>query len=191
MQSMRIPVVILAVALAIVFRAENGHTQPNLTDPNGFAWQVIDLTNRERSARGLMPLRCNSRLMQAALWMAQDMADHDYFGHTDSLNRDSRARVLAFNYEYSYVAENIGAGYSTPEAVFDGWMNSPSHRASILSAQVTEIGVGYGMKTTSTYTHYWTMTVADPMRTQALTVSAGTHRVFLPAIFNGVARCAP
>ena len=35
-------------------------------------------------------------------------------------------------------------GYSSPEAVMTAWMNSAGHRANILSANFTTLGVGYG-----------------------------------------------
>ena len=34
-------------------------------------------------------------------------------------------------------------GYDSPTAVVSAWMNSPSHRANILSASFTQAGVGY------------------------------------------------
>ena len=40
------------------------------------------------------------------------------------------------------MAENIAAGYPTAEDVVSGWMNSPGHRANILSPKYTEVGVG-------------------------------------------------
>ena len=51
-------------------------------------------------------------------------------------------------------AENIAAGYATPKAVVEGWMNSPGHRANILTSGLKKLGVGY---TTSNdrYGHYW------------------------------------
>ena len=39
--------------------------------------------------------------------------------------------------------ENIAKGYATPQAVVNGWMNSSGHRANILNASYTHIGVGY------------------------------------------------
>jgi uncharacterized protein YkwD len=34
-------------------------------------------------------------------------------------------------------------GYATPQAVVDAWMNSAGHRANILNAAYTQLGVGY------------------------------------------------
>jgi hypothetical protein len=46
-------------------------------------------------------------------------------------------------YSWISVAENIAAGYGTPEAVMEGWMNSSGHKKNILSANNRELGVGY------------------------------------------------
>ena len=41
-------------------------------------------------------------------------------------------------------AENLAAGYTTPEAVMASWMTSPyGHRDAILSTSYWELGVGY------------------------------------------------
>ena len=42
------------------------------------------------------------------------------------------------------------------QAVVDGWMNSSGHCANIMNGSLHVIGVGYGKRTGSTYTHYWT-----------------------------------
>ena len=60
----------------------------------------------------------------------------------------------------SLVGENIAAGYSSPEAVVEGWMNSPGHRANILEAEFTHIGVGYEYLPGTTYKYYWSQEFA-------------------------------
>ena len=50
----------------------------------------------------------------------------------------------SFGITYNYAGENIAMGYSSPEAVMTAWMNSAGHRANILSANFTTLGVGYG-----------------------------------------------
>ena len=44
---------------------------------------------------------------------------------------------------YRGAGENIAWGQKTPEQVMQGWMNSAGHRANILNARYTTIGVGY------------------------------------------------
>lgn len=58
------------------------------------------------------------------------------------------------------MGENIAAGYSTPEAVVEGWKNSSGHRANLLNPNFTELGVGYYYLANDTgsvnYNRYWT-----------------------------------
>lgn len=51
--------------------------------------------------------------------------------------------IRDFGISYKAYGENIAQGYRTPQAVVTGWMNSSGHRANILNASFTQIGVGY------------------------------------------------
>jgi hypothetical protein len=56
---------------------------------------------------------------------------------------------------WTAIAENIAAGYPTPEAVVQGWMSSPGHRANLLSPRYTEIGIGL-VKSSDRFGTFWT-----------------------------------
>ena len=56
-----------------------------------------------------------------------------------------------FGLSYRTAGENIAYGQRTPQQVVDGWMNSSGHRANILNASYTQIGVGYVAQG-----NYWT-----------------------------------
>ncbi len=58
-------------------------------------------------------------------------------------------------YNWRAAGENIAAGYTTVRATVDGWLKSPGHCKNIMSANFTEVGVGYGYNANSTYKHYW------------------------------------
>ena len=83
------------------------------------------------------------------------MADNRYFSHTSLDGSTLGNRVDRQGYSWRTVAENIAVGYPTPEAVLDGWMNSPGHRANILNCALVEIGVGYDRV-------YWTQNFGIP-----------------------------
>jgi hypothetical protein len=73
-------------------------------------------------------------------------------------------------YTSSGTGENIAAGFNTPSSVMDAWMNSSGHRANILGAGYTVMGVGLAIAPGGSY--YWTVdfgSVAD-----AGTVPVGT-----------------
>lgn len=126
-----------------------------------FEQQVVELVNQERSARGLPPLKRIEALDQAARYHASDLAVDGYFNH-DSYDLvggqlvkvcDWFTRVGGFYPGWSWMGENIAAGYSTPADVMKGWMDSDGHRSNILSATAREIGVGYYRG--GYYGHYW------------------------------------
>jgi uncharacterized protein YkwD len=118
--------------------------------------QVVELTNRERQAKGLRPLKPQTTLREAAQWLADDMAKKSYLSHTDSLGRDFSTRLRDFRYENATVAaENIGLGAPDPAKAVANWMKSPGHSANILNPELTEIGVGYAYNGTDRNRHYW------------------------------------
>jgi uncharacterized protein YkwD len=105
--------------------------------------RIFDLINVERQRRGLRPLVFNAQLDQMARIQATNMAYFQKMAHVipqaqlPALN--DRARSV--EYPYAEVAENIALGYPSPEAVVQGWMNSPGHRANILNPGVVETGI--------------------------------------------------
>lgn len=125
-----------------------------------FIKQVATLTNNFRQANGLRPLKLNPKLNNAAQRHSQNMALQDFFSHTGADGSSMSDRITAAGYRWSAVAENIAAGYQTPAAVVQGWINSPGHRANLLSRNVKELGVGYYFLANDTGTqnwnHYWT-----------------------------------
>ena len=124
--------------------------------------QVVDLVNTERANRGLPPYKRVTALDEAARYHSADLGQDNYFQH-DSYDRvggnlvkvcSTWTRIGAY---YSGASgENIAGGYSTPQSVMDGWMNSTGHRNNILSTGSWEIGVGYASVNGSNYYHYWT-----------------------------------
>jgi len=62
--------------------------------------------------------------------------------HTGSDKSSFSQRIKREKYAGSPRAENIAAGYRTPQAVHNGWMTSDGHRGNILLPDVTEMGLG-------------------------------------------------
>jgi uncharacterized protein YkwD len=87
-----------------------------------FESDVVDLVNVEREAQGLHPLTSDERLATASRDHSEDMGLQGYFSHDSLDGRHFFERILDAGYAYSYCGENIAAGYSTPEAVVQGWM---------------------------------------------------------------------
>ncbi|TET98434.1 MAG: CAP domain-containing protein [Anaerolineales bacterium] len=123
---------------------------------------LIQLINQERQSRDIGTLSQQSQLTAAARVHSEDMACNDFVDHrgSDGLWPWDRARDQG--YTYSAIAENIFAGSSSAQSIFNGWMNSPGHRDNMLNPTYTEIGVGYQYWTDSTYKAYTTAVFAKP-----------------------------
>ena len=125
-----------------------GSTSSSEIDIEEFRQEVIRLTNKERKKEGLAPLETNSSAMEYAQIRAEEISNK--FSHIRPGGKDS-------DYDGLYFMENIASGSRSPEAVVTGWMNSPGHRATLLS-DYTEAGdmIGVGCYKAENGTLYWT-----------------------------------
>ena len=131
--------------------------QPEIT-ADEFELKVLELVNAERAKYGLSALVWDSSLAAVAEAHSLDMAQNNFFSHTNLKGQSPFDRMKAYGISYNYAAENIAAGQSTPESVMNSWMNSEGHRNNILNANVTRLGVGYVQG--GSYGHYWTQCFA-------------------------------
>jgi uncharacterized protein YkwD len=104
------------------------------------AQKIFDLTNQDRAAHGLPPLRWDPALVTAAAAHADRMREektlsHQYPGEPDLTGRAANAGV-----RFQALAENIAMGPNA-EALEKQWMNSIPHRTNILDPQMNAIGV--------------------------------------------------
>ncbi|MCL2603889.1 MAG: stalk domain-containing protein [Defluviitaleaceae bacterium] len=119
-------------------------------------YEVVRLTNIERAAHGMPPLQVDPTLMMAARFKSESMHYNRYFAHSGVYGSPSNlARAFGFLHG---AGENIAGGYSSPEVVVRAWMNSPGHRANMLSGQYVVMGAGY-------YNGYWTQLFSDGTET--------------------------
>ncbi|MFQ3661039.1 MAG: CAP domain-containing protein [Chloroflexaceae bacterium] len=145
-----------------------GSSQSSITP--SISAQVLALLNAERARAGCQPLSLDSRLMGAAQQHSEDMATNNFVGHTGSNGSTLAQRVNAVGYTWSALAENVAAGYTTPEAVMAGWMRSSGHRQNILNCRYVHVGIGYVYQADDAplpgvqypYYHYWTQVFGAP-----------------------------
>jgi uncharacterized protein YkwD len=110
---------------------------------------TLCLVNEQRSQAGLVPLHNNPELDLAARRHSHDMVLRDYFDHTAPGpvtfdRRIRRAGYLARAASFD-IGENLGEGTSgaaTPASMVTGWMQSPEHRANILTRDYRDSGIG-------------------------------------------------
>ena len=101
------------------------------------------LVNEHRKENGLKPLTISSDLSVKARIKSRDMLENNYFNHISPTYGSPFDLMKSLGITYRTAGENIAMGYKTAEAVVNAWMNSPSHRANILSSNYTSMGIGH------------------------------------------------
>lgn len=146
------------VALVAPPAAASGTCQrdPGWAEMKGtWAAEVLALTNAHRASLGIAPLATSASLTDAAAWKAAHMAGYEYMAHDDPappVGRSWDQRIRDCGYS-SGAGENIAYGYRSPQAVFQGWMDSAGHRRNIENASYKVIGVGAAVNAGGT--PYW------------------------------------
>jgi uncharacterized protein YkwD len=157
-------IALAAIVLSLALTTGRTAAEPELDTQES---RFLELLNDYRAENGKPALIANPILNAAADWYATDMAVNNYYGHAqycfenfgvnqahcDSLGRWPGARVKAFGYPQG-VGENSAAGFSTADAVFAAWRNSPGHNANMLGGYLV-IGIGWKCQQGSYYGCYW------------------------------------
>lgn len=114
---------------------------PALTDSGVIYW-----TNWQRGQNGgLLALKENAKLDQAAALKLKDMFDKQYFEHVSLSGVGPSGLAKTVGYQYISIGENLAMGFfDNDQALVQAWMDSPGHRANILNSKFEEIGVAVG-----------------------------------------------
>jgi uncharacterized protein YkwD len=108
---------------------------------------MLCLTNWARTQSGLPALQLDASLNEAGqAKLAADLSCGE-FTHTPCGNPFSSvfSTYLAGTRGYQ-IGENIAWGtghYGTPRETMNGWLQSPGHRANILTGAFRDVGIGY------------------------------------------------
>jgi uncharacterized protein YkwD len=100
-----------------------------------------ELVNRDRAKYGLGPLALAQDVSAVARAHSEEMHQTGVVAHVSPRTGSAADRVQAAGIHTSLVLENIARAYGVSEAE-EGLMNSPGHRANLLSPRATHIGIG-------------------------------------------------
>ncbi|MBP2639866.1 MAG: SCP-like extracellular [Firmicutes bacterium] len=102
---------------------------------------ALDLLNADRTTNGLAPLKLNLAVTAVAQRHAQDEINRDFFAHNNPDGLSPFDRMHAAGISFRYGGENLAINQDVTAAQ-QALMNSPGHRANILSPDYTEVGIG-------------------------------------------------
>lgn len=122
---------------------------------------ILALVNQARQTQGLGRLSANTVLTRTAQLHSDDQAEHETMTHTGSDGSEPWERAERLGYCYRSFGENVlMRGDVSADGAYDQWWNSPPHKANMLGADFTEIGIAYTRSAGGAY--YYTMVLGKP-----------------------------
>jgi uncharacterized protein YkwD len=159
------PLGLAIVAGALLAISASGVVQAwtNYTFSSSSESEMLTLINQARASAGKPALTLNASLTSVARWRSKDMYDRAYFSHSipNPPGGDVFGELKRRGICYTLAGENIGVNNYpddvATQTMFNGWMNSPGHRALILGSGFNRIGLGAFKGTGTDYPkHMWT-----------------------------------
>jgi uncharacterized protein YkwD len=96
---------------------------------------MLSQINAVRSYAGLHSLRGSSSLNSSAASYGRSLMRRGYFGHASRIRASSRFRILG------EILELHGGGGAQVGSTLRAWLNSPGHRAVLMSGRFYWIGL--------------------------------------------------
>ena len=151
-----------ADALSPIGQAATASKRAERLDPpqssnTGDVKAIIGLINTARAAAKLAPVSWHDQVAAAAMAHSIDQAAMNRMSHTGSDGSNAGDRLTRAGFVWRAWGENVAAGFTSVQSVFDGWMASPGHKAQILGDYAY---IGLAASASSTGTVYWTLDFA-------------------------------
>jgi uncharacterized protein YkwD len=144
---MRIAVAAILSAFVLAPAAASAHEQAGATRQLTLEAQLAQQVNAIRRAQGLKPLKVSEKLAAAATAHTREMGTSGFFEHASFDSTPFWKRVARWYPSRGWRSWSVGENllYRSPdvtaEASVEMWMNSPPHRANLLSRSWREIGI--------------------------------------------------
>jgi hypothetical protein len=151
------PFITAVLLLALTFSGLSPASAATRTAGDPFVAEVLRLTNLYRAQNGLSPVVWNQNAGNVAQQWSEELNTRINKGKLD-LEKIHRSGYGSKEIPsgFDWYTENIAINHSARHVV-DWWMDSPAHRAGLLSPNATDIGVGY---TKTTHKDWYGMSVA-------------------------------
>lgn len=115
--------------------------EPGYDTVEGAEAAMLALVNADRRAAGLAPLRSDARLVAIARAHSRDMKTTGLVAHRMPSTGDASDRVKRAGVAAATILENVARAVGVAEA-HEALMNSPGHRANLMSPVATDVGIG-------------------------------------------------
>ncbi|HEX4679046.1 MAG TPA: CAP domain-containing protein [Gaiellaceae bacterium] len=142
-----VAVALVALVGALAAPAAHSSKAANRVALSSLESGILSDLNKIRAQHGLQPVKISVRLTASAVQHSKEMGADGYFEHSSHDGTAFWKRIDHWygqtGYRYWSVGENLlwSSPDVDPARAMQLWMNSPEHRANILSARWREIGI--------------------------------------------------
>ena len=139
---------LLSAAAARIYILRTTHRTPEqVAQASEQESLILSRVNEERVRAGTTPLKFSARLAVVARGHSYDMAIRHYLSHRSPEGIGPAQRIAGEGISYEAAGENIYSDdyrdmKDLAAHAVAAWMNSPEHRAAILSDRFVKTGVG-------------------------------------------------
>lgn len=106
--------------------------------------EIITAVNNTRQQNSLSTLTGNKQLDKAAAAKLADIQKYQYWDHN---NPTTQATWVSFIRQAGFngaAGENLAKGFSSADKIIIAWLNSPTHKANLLSPNFNLVGSAIG-----------------------------------------------
>lgn len=151
---------------------------------DSYTAQVLNLINQKRAAVGAKPVKWNQSIGNVsqdwAVHLGEETKDPN-FDFADIHRTDAGGSLIPKG--ATWYRENIAFNFTAAQIV-DWWMSSPGHKASMLDARATDIGIGYVVPTSGPYAG-WHLVVSN-LAAYPSSTGGTTTPITTPKVLNTV-----
>jgi uncharacterized protein YkwD len=128
----------------LALTVEPTHDDGGVIDEASAAQRLFALLNRDRKVSGLPALVWDDRVAKVAQGYSAEMRRTKVVAHVSPTSGSAADRVRVAGIKTAVVLENVARAYGVGEA-HAGLMNSPGHRANLMSPTATHVGIGVAL----------------------------------------------
>lgn len=121
-----------------------------------YALQEVDCLNAFRVFYGFNALKYDDVALKSASEHSKDMAEKNYFEHVGLDGRGPDKRYMDNHGQKLFLGENITVGYENGFDEFNGYLNSFTHRETMLHPEADYVGISVSNNANSFFKYYGT-----------------------------------
>ena len=136
-------IVVVVILVLPAVAAAQWYSQPQAPPPGNLqaeTGQLFALANQVRAQSGVGQLAWDPALAAAAMQHCERMVAEGPIAHRYGGEPDLSTRAAQQGAHFSVIEENVALGPSAAE-IHQAWMESPGHRANLLSPEVDRVGI--------------------------------------------------